>query len=404
VSTGDVELPIYGAFPATGPDADEAGVLGPLPTVLRRHVRLEQRLARFGPGAAIYDALAWLLEAAGVSPRLDWPEILWRAAGLGRPGAIAQLSWPRFGTRIGLGFETTVAHAVVDRLLGFDRLPAEGRLQITPVEWGVLGLVVARTLARLGERPGPLGPWDLTLERLGPEPFPVEGLGAMVTLRWPVAIGAVTGSVRLWVPEVLVFPILATAPPPPPDLDATAAAARFGDLTSVWRARAGTVAMLRGLKRLRVGGVLPIDGSTLQGTPQSPSGPVDLACRDRDGRSWFDTRPVPDSAGARLTIVSRLHREPLIREAIAVNPPEIPETSVAAATSPVDVPVTLTVELGRVSLTLRRVADLMPGDVLELARHAREPVDLTSGGRLIARGELVQIDTELGVRVTNVFL
>ena len=64
---------------------------------------------------------------------------------------------------------------------------------------------------------------------------------------------------------------------------------------------------------------------------------------------------------------------------------------------------TLTVELGRVNLTLNRLADLKPGDVLELGRHSREPVELTSGGRLVARGELILIDTELGVRVTHVF-
>ena len=65
---------------------------------------------------------------------------------------------------------------------------------------------------------------------------------------------------------------------------------------------------------------------------------------------------------------------------------------------------TLTVELGKVNLTLDRLADLKPGDVLELGRHSREPVELTSGGRLVARGELILIDTELGVRVTHVFL
>src|SRR6185437_14304174 len=72
--------------------------------------------------------------------------------------------------------------------------------------------------------------------------------------------------------------------------------------------------------------------------------------------------------------------------------------------APLDVPVTLAVELGRVNLTLSRLADLKPGDVVELGRHSRSPVELTSNGRLVARGELVQIDTELGVRVTNVFL
>jgi flagellar motor switch protein FliN/FliY len=67
-------------------------------------------------------------------------------------------------------------------------------------------------------------------------------------------------------------------------------------------------------------------------------------------------------------------------------------------------PVTLTVELGRVGLSLEQMADLKPGDILNLARHSREPVELTSGGRLVACGELLLIDTELGVRITTVLL
>ena len=74
------------------------------------------------------------------------------------------------------------------------------------------------------------------------------------------------------------------------------------------------------------------------------------------------------------------------------------------AAEALEVPVTLAVELGRVNLTLSRLADLKPGDVLELGRHSREPVELTSGGRLVARGELVLIDTDLGVGVTHLFL
>jgi flagellar motor switch protein FliN/FliY len=79
-------------------------------------------------------------------------------------------------------------------------------------------------------------------------------------------------------------------------------------------------------------------------------------------------------------------------------------SSPAPEAAPLDVPVTLTVELGRVNLTLSRLADLKPGDVIELSRHSRAPVELTSNGRLVARGELVLIDTDLGVRVTSVFL
>ena len=83
----------------------------------------------------------------------------------------------------------------------------------------------------------------------------------------------------------------------------------------------------------------------------------------------------------------------------ASNPP-----SPAPEVAPVDVPVTLAIELGRVNLTLSRLADLKPGDVIELSRHSRAPVELTSNGRLVARGELILIDTDLGVRVTSVFL
>ena len=56
------------------------------------------------------------------------------------------------------------------------------------------------------------------------------------------------------------------------------------------------------------------------------------------------------------------------------------------------------------NLTINQLAELKPGDVVELGRHSRAPVELTSNGRLVARGELVQIDTDLGVRVTSTFL
>ena len=84
--------------------------------------------------------------------------------------------------------------------------------------------------------------------------------------------------------------------------------------------------------------------------------------------------------------------------ASSINPPA------SASAGPLDVPVTLTVELGRVNLTVSQLADLKPGDVVELGRNSRAPVELTSGGRMVARGELILIDTDLGVRVTSVFL
>ncbi len=84
--------------------------------------------------------------------RIERPEVLWRASGVGRPGLIIQLTAPRLGTRLALGVEIPLAHQIVDRLLGFDRPFAQSRLQITPVEWGIWSFLVLRALDALDSR------------------------------------------------------------------------------------------------------------------------------------------------------------------------------------------------------------------------------------------------------------
>ena len=67
-----------------------------------------------------------------------------------------------------------------------------------------------------------------------------------------------------------------------------------------------------------------------------------------------------------------------------------------------DVDMTLTAELGRARLPLRQVLELAPGTVLELDRAAGAPADVMVNGRLIARGEVVVVDEEYGVRITEI--
>ncbi len=67
-----------------------------------------------------------------------------------------------------------------------------------------------------------------------------------------------------------------------------------------------------------------------------------------------------------------------------------------------DVPVELAVELGRTRMTIRETMALTPGSVVVLDRTAGEPVDLLVNGRRIARGEVVAIDEEFGLRITEV--
>jgi flagellar motor switch protein FliN/FliY len=67
-----------------------------------------------------------------------------------------------------------------------------------------------------------------------------------------------------------------------------------------------------------------------------------------------------------------------------------------------DVPVELAVEIGRTHMTVGATLELRPGSVVVLDRMAGEPVDLLVNGTPIARGEVVVIDEEFALRITDV--
>jgi flagellar motor switch protein FliN len=67
-----------------------------------------------------------------------------------------------------------------------------------------------------------------------------------------------------------------------------------------------------------------------------------------------------------------------------------------------DVPVELAVEIGRTRMTIGQALSLGPGAFVTLNRLAGEPVDLLVNGKAIARGEVVVIDEEFGLRITEI--
>ncbi len=66
------------------------------------------------------------------------------------------------------------------------------------------------------------------------------------------------------------------------------------------------------------------------------------------------------------------------------------------------VPVDLSVEMGRTRMTVGETLELRQGSIITLNRMAGEPVDLLVNGTAIARGEVVVIDEQFGLRVTEV--
>lgn len=67
-----------------------------------------------------------------------------------------------------------------------------------------------------------------------------------------------------------------------------------------------------------------------------------------------------------------------------------------------DVPLEVTVELGRTSKSIKEILDFAPGTIIELNRLAGEPIDVLVNGKFVAKGEVVVMEEAFGIRVTEI--
>ncbi len=86
-----------------------------------------------------------------------------------------------------------------------------------------------------------------------------------------------------------------------------------------------------------------------------------------------------------------------------------PGGSSAAASGPVqsldfilDIPLKVTVELGRTRLSIREILELGQGSVVELTKLAGEPLEVLVNEKLVARGEVVVVNEKFGIRLTDI--
>ena len=103
----------------------------------------------------------------------------------------------------------------------------------------------------------------------------------------------------------------------------------------------------------------------------------------------------PAPAGRRVTdfapaALEDLHAEP------AVPPREVSLDAI------LDIPVSLSMEIGRTRINIRHLLQLNQGSVVELDRLAGEPLDVLVNGTLIAHGEVVVVNEKFGIRLTDV--
>ena len=365
-----------------------------LPKLNRAAQRLTQRLRRVHSSESLQALIHGFQTETGLALAPEGPVVADRPSGLKRVGLTAQWLCPELGTRLGLGLETALAHRVIDRVLGYDRTAAQQHLPTTPVEWGfwtVLAAKLTEGVNNAGQLP------RLLLDRVGPDPFDPLGLGTCFTVAWELLHREQpVGVVRLWLPASLVHAETSHVSKPIAEKDFQRVAPVMDQVAAKGRVQAGTIAFSGGLGCLRPKLVIPWPDAPLGGTAPNLEGPVICRLGEGPGRWSFAGQIQPNSRGQRIEILQKPKPAPTtLNRGLLMS---------ATADPSADLPVTLTVELGRLSLSLTKLADLKAGDVLELLRNSREPVDLTSGDRLVARGEIVQMDQDLGIRILQVLI
>ena len=131
---------------------------------------------------------------------------------------------------------------------------------------------------------------------------------------------------------------------------------------------------------------------------------------DNSSAGWSEGLPLPkilagngQGTGSPPPAARVPREEP--RAAAPAPAPTLPAGSSAPAMNlnlVLDIPVQLSVELGRTKLPIKQVLQLKPGSIVELDSVAGEPVDVLVNGYLIAQGEVVVVNGKFGIRLTDV--
>jgi len=95
-------------------------------------------------------------------------------------------------------------------------------------------------------------------------------------------------------------------------------------------------------------------------------------------------------------------KEATFRELGSTSTGARPDQAAAPMELLLDIPLQFTVELGRARRMIKDVLALGPGSVVELDRLAGEPVDVLVNGKLLGKGEVVVINENFGVRITDI--
>jgi flagellar motor switch protein FliN/FliY len=118
--------------------------------------------------------------------------------------------------------------------------------------------------------------------------------------------------------------------------------------------------------------------------------------------SWADAMEDLERQKQMIQDQAQAQRSPVALESSASQPSPSPSHGLPNLQFILDIPLLVTVELGRKRLLVHDLLQLSQGSVIELAKQIGEPFEVLINQKLIARGEIVVINDKFGVRITDI--
>ena len=133
--------------------------------------------------------------------------------------------------------------------------------------------------------------------------------------------------------------------------------------------------------------------------PAAATQPVPMAAAPAAAQPMYVTPPPQQRAPAAMAMDQNVLVQPAQFAPLKQTVLNVSDSNIGMI---MDVPLQVTVELGRTRKLIREILELAPGSVLELDKLAGEPVDILVNGKIVAKGEVVVIDENFGVRITGI--
>jgi type III secretion system YscQ/HrcQ family protein len=389
--------------------------------------------------ALLTERLAWLMPSAGASETataaiqerlkelfeddvqlildhvtVKTPDALRRL--MGDPTFLAVLVPAPQKTRGLLEVELGLAHAAIDKLLGGSGEAAATR-RLTDIEDGVMEFIILEALKTLAPNLEPGLP-RVRLE--GMARTVDEGLRLLqdeevVVVQLKSTLGPQVGFLRVFIPASVVG--MTNPPGEGPErrarrrLEIEKNAARLSGVKTWLRAEIGRAEVnAADVARLGSGDVVLVDELTAR--PDQGQGGTARVKVGKGKAGWFDAEILVEEGKFKAKVSGfQLGDEPRHTEEPGVGNEnqegaegEAPQEEAGAADGADlinDIPLQIVVELARIPVTAEQVVQIKVGQVIDLNRVPGEPVEMSVNGKVVARGELVEVEGHLGVRILS---